>query len=93
MKTLGPYNQQNRRNLSSPWLMSIQTLTSRGVQGPSATLLSSRDSPLVQELLPDRPGEKADQRVLLQRVIQKFIQVVHLQGDLGFNSLSRPVNC
>lgn len=38
--------------------------------------------PLVQKLLPDGPRQKADQRVLLQRVIQKLLEVVYLRGDV-----------
>lgn len=38
----------------------------------------SGTSPLVQKLLPDGPGKKADQCVLLQGVIQKLVKVVHL---------------
>ena len=42
--------------------------------------MTAGTSPLVQKLLPDGPGEKADQRVLLQGVIQKLLEVVHLRG-------------
>lgn len=42
--------------------------------------MTAGTSPLVQKLLPDGPGEKADQRVLLQGVVQKLLEVVHLRG-------------
>lgn len=55
------------------------------LKGPAGTLSHctsvSENLPLVQKLLPNRPGEKADQRVLLQRVVQEVLKVVHLGGD------------
>lgn len=56
--------------------------------GQSASI--PRASPLVQELLPDGPGQKADQRVLLQRVVQKLLKVVYLRGHIQDQLTSRP---
>lgn len=79
--TLGRYNLAGR-NLSSSWSMITQKPNSKG---PTRTFgrpeSAAGTSPLVQKLLPDGPGEKADQRVLLQRVVQKLLEVVHLRGD------------
>lgn len=48
--------------------------------GQSASI--PRASPLVQELLSDGPGQKADQCVLFQRVVQKLLKVVYLRGHI-----------
>lgn len=65
---------------------------------PSGTLGRSMSvrgtSPLVQQLLPDGSGQKADQCVFLQRVVQKLLKVVYLRGHFQDQlPLRARVNC